>query len=82
MGRGSQDGQMTMRMNLNLQLMEGGCVGHLQGKTGTWDREVAQESMGICLAVTQSIGEMEPGKALCYRQAVTPVEQQGHKPTQ
>jgi hypothetical protein len=37
-------------------------------------REETQESMGVILAVTHSIGDMEPEKAISYSQAGTPVK--------
>lgn len=45
---------MAMRMNGNLQLTGG--RGDLQEETETWDRGGGQESMGLSLMVTHSIG--------------------------
>ena len=49
--------------------------GDLQDKTKTWDKGGAQESMGVTLAVTHYIGDMEPEEATSCSQAGTPVEQ-------
>ena len=49
--------------------------GHLQDETETWDKGGTQESMGVTLAVTHSIGDMEPEEATSCSQAGTPVEQ-------
>jgi len=38
------------------------CVGHLQDKTETWDKVGAQESMGVILAVTHNIENIESEK--------------------
>ena len=53
-----------------------GCGGreHLQEETETWDKGYAQESIGVSLAVTHSIGDMEPKEATSYIQAGTPME--------
>jgi hypothetical protein len=48
-----------MRMNGNLHLMEGG-KGYLQEETEIWDNRGAQETTGLSLVVTHSIGDMEP----------------------
>ena len=53
-----------------------------QDETETWDKEGTQESMGVTLAVTHSIGDMEPEEASSCNHAGTPVEQKGHQPTQ
>ena len=37
--------------------------GHLQEETETWDKGGTQESMGVTLAVTHYIGDMEPEEA-------------------
>ena len=50
---------MSMRMKVNLQLMV--IWGHLQDVTETWVKGGAQESMGVTLAVTHSIGNKEIG---------------------
>ena len=51
------------------------CVwGHLQDETETWDKGGTQESMGVTLAVTHSIGDMEPEEATSCSQVETPVE--------
>jgi hypothetical protein len=34
--------------------------GHLQDEKETWDKGGTQESMGVTLAVTHNIGDMEP----------------------
>jgi hypothetical protein len=54
---------------------------HLQDETETWYRGSTQESIGVALAVTHSIGDMEPEVATSYIQAETTVEQKGHHPT-
>ena len=54
---------MAKKMNGNLQLTILRRSGHLQDKTETWDKGGAQESMGVTLAVTHSIGDMKPEKA-------------------
>ena len=50
-------------------------MGHLQEETKTWDKGGAQESMGVSLAVTHSIWDMEPEEATSCNQAGTPMEQ-------
>ena len=50
-------------------------------ETETWDKGGTQESMGVTLAVTHSIGDMEPEEATSFSQAATPVERQRHQPT-
>jgi molybdopterin synthase catalytic subunit len=48
----------------------------LKNKKQPGIREAAQEWMGVTLAVTHSIGDMEPEEATSYSsQARTPVEQ-------
>ena len=47
----------------------------------TWDRAGTQESMGVTLAVTHSIGDMEHEEAISCCQAGTPVERQRHQLT-
>ena len=37
--------------------------------------------MGVTLALTHYIGDMEPKMAISFSQAGTPVEQQRHQPT-
>ena len=49
--------------------------GHLQDETETWDKGGTQESMGVTLAVTHYIGDMEPQEATSCIQTGTPVEQ-------
>ena len=49
--------------------------GEEAGEMDTWDKGGAQESMGVTLAVTHSIGDMEPEEATSCSQAGTPVEQ-------
>ena len=58
-----------------LQKKNWGMREHLQEETDVWDRGGVQESMGVSLAVTHSIGAMEPEKATSCSQAGTPVEQ-------
>jgi hypothetical protein len=59
-GEGQGDGQKAMRMNGSLQLTGVGSGGHLQEETETWEKGDTQESMWVTLAVTYSIGDMEP----------------------
>jgi hypothetical protein len=40
--------------------MRWGVRGHLKDMTETWDRGVSRESMGVTIAVTHRIGDMEP----------------------
>ena len=48
--------------------------------TETWDKGGTQESMGVTLAVTDYIRDMEPEETTSCRQAQTPVEfQSTHK---
>ena len=47
-----RNGQMTITMNGNLQLMGVRRWGHLQEDTEIQDKEGAQESMGVALART------------------------------
>jgi hypothetical protein len=54
-----EEGRTAMRMNGNLHLMEGG-KGYLQEETEIWDNRGAQETTGLSLVVTHSIGDMEP----------------------
>ena len=49
-------------------------AGHLQDKTEAWNKGGTQESMGVTLAVTYNIGNMEPEEATSCSQAGTPVE--------
>ena len=75
MGRDRRDSQMVMKMNGNLQLKGvGRWEGHLQDETETWEKGGAQESMGVTLAVTHSIGDMEPEEATSCSQPGTLVE--------
>ena len=48
---------------------------HLKQVPDTWGRGGYQESVGVTLAVTHSIKNMEPEEATSYSQAGTPVEQ-------
>ena len=57
-----------------------GCA-HLQNETETWDKGGGQESMGVSLAVTHSIGNVGPEEATSCSQARSLMEQQGHQPT-
>ena len=66
---------MDMKMNGNLQLTGVGSWQQLQDETETWDKGGTQESMGVTLAVTHSIGDMEPEEATSCSQAGTPVEE-------
>lgn len=50
----------------NLQLTGVRSWGHIQNKTETWDKRGTQESIGVTLAVTFSIGVMEPEKATSF----------------
>jgi hypothetical protein len=54
----------------------GGWGEHLQDETEIWDKVSVQESVvvGVTLAVTHSIEDMEPEKATFCSQAGTPVE--------
>ena len=45
------------------------------GQSETWDKRGTQETMGVILAVTHYIGDMEPEEATSCSQAGTPVEQ-------
>ena len=53
---------------------------HLQEETETTDKGGAQESMGVTLAVTHSIGDMDPREAASCGQTETPVEHRDTKP--
>jgi hypothetical protein len=70
-----RDGQMVMRMNGNLQLTGVG-VGrqHHQDVIETCNKGGTQQSMGLTVAVTHSIGDMEPEEATSNSQARTSVE--------
>jgi len=57
-GRGKRDGQMTMRMNGNLQLVGVG-TGHLEDFAETWDMGGAQESVGGYLSCPSQHWEYE-----------------------
>ena len=48
---------------------------YLQDKTETWDKEGAQESIGVTLAVTHYTGDMELEEVTSCSQAGTPLEQ-------
>ena len=50
---------MAMKINGSLQLTGMKRWGHLQEETETWDKEGAQESMGVTLAVTHYIGDIK-----------------------
>ena len=66
---------MATRMNGNLQLTGVRRWGHLQDETETWDKGGVQESVGVTLAVTHHIGDMEPKKAIsCSQAGGTPVK--------
>ena len=45
---------------------------HLQDESESWDKGGTQESMGVILAVTYYIGDMEPEEATSYSQAGNP----------
>jgi hypothetical protein len=66
---------MAMRMNGNLQPMGVRRQGHLQKGTETSERGGAEESMGVTLAVTHSIVDMEPEEATSRSQAGAPMKQ-------
>jgi hypothetical protein len=61
--KNTRDGQMAMRMNGNLQLTGVGRWEHLQDVTEAWNKEDAQNSMGVTLAETHNIEDMEPKEA-------------------
>jgi hypothetical protein len=65
---------MSMRMNGNLKLTEVGRWRHLQDPSKTWDKVGTQESVSVTLAVTHSIGDMEPEENTSYSQAETSME--------
>jgi hypothetical protein len=44
-----RNGQMSMRMNRNLQLAVVGSSGHPQEETDTWDKGCTQESVRVSL---------------------------------
>ena len=46
--------------------------GHLQDEAETQDKGDSQESMGVTLAVTHNIGDMEPEVASSCSQTGTP----------
>jgi hypothetical protein len=73
------DGQMEWMEICNWQGWGG--RGHLQDETKTWGKEGAQESMGMILAVTHSIGDMEPEEVTSWSQAGTPMEWKEHQLT-
>jgi hypothetical protein len=52
--------------------------GHLQNETETWEKGCIQESVGVTLAVTHSIGHTEPEEATSGSQAGASVEQEIH----
>ena len=61
MERDKRDGHIGMRMNGNLQLIGLGrwWWEHLKERTENWHEGGTQESMGVILAVTYSIGDIE-----------------------
>ena len=64
-GKGDSKGEvgsLFMIMNLNLQLTGVEMRWQLQKETETWARGGTQVSMWVCLAVTHSTGDMEPGR--------------------
>ena len=82
-GKNSRDIRMAMRMNGNLQLTGVGSWGHLQSETETWDKGGAQESMGVSLTVTHSIGDMASEEITSCSQAEmrgTPTHPQNFPP--
>ena len=70
-----------MGMNGNLKLTGVGRWEYLQDLIETWYKGSAQESMGVTLVVTQSIGDMEPEEATFCSQIGTSVGQKGHQST-
>jgi hypothetical protein len=62
---------MAMKMNGNLELIRMRRWGLLQDETETWDMGGSQESMGVTLAVTHCIGDMEPEDATSCSQVGT-----------
>ena len=56
------------------EICKGRGRGHLEAVPKTWDRGGSQESMGVALAKTHGIGDMEPEKPSFCSQAGTPVE--------
>jgi hypothetical protein len=65
---------MSMNGNMHLMGLGGWGVGeHLQEETD-WDKGGTQESMGVTLALTQSIGNLKLEEATSCSQARTPVE--------
>lgn len=54
-----KEGQMTMRMNGNLQVTGLGTDRYLSDMTEAWYKKGAQESVGVTVAVTHSIGDIE-----------------------
>jgi hypothetical protein len=59
---------------------EWGGRGHVQDEAETWDKGGTQESKRVALAVTHSIGDMEPEEATSCRQAGMPAELKEHQP--
>ena len=57
---------MTIRINGNLQPMGWEGRGHHQEETETWDKGGTQESMGVTLAVTHYIEDIEPEEVTFY----------------
>lgn len=53
----------------------------MQEETETWDKEGGQESMGVSLAVTHSLGYMEPEEATSCSNTGTSMERSGYQPT-
>lgn len=66
------DGQMAMRMNENLFLVED--RGYLKDMTETQDSGGFQDLMVVTVAETHSSVDMEPEKSHILYQEVTPVE--------
>jgi hypothetical protein len=62
---------MAMRMNGYLQLAGGR---YLEDMPEAWDERGFQESMGVTLAETHSIGDMEHEEAISCSKAGIPVE--------
>jgi len=62
-----------LKINGNLQLIWVRRWGHFQDKTETQDKRGAQESMGVTLAVTHYVGDVETEEVI-YSQEGTLVE--------
>ena len=61
-------------MNGDLQQARTWDGGHLEDGSETWDKGGTQESMGVTLAVTHYIANVEPEEAISCSQIGTPVE--------